>query len=282
MPGAIVYKYNMEIKGPRHGYLKGIIKFIPVKHISMTDSDHSLHQTKEETTRINALEKEVARLKSLSQKQSVKHNKLKKATSFQLLFFVVLFIMMFAYGIIQWPVNQDTKTLSPVASVSPMDTSAVDTTANQLPINQPLPEIKGEDLLSFYVPNDGLLFSVQIGAYTGVDMRPFEANMFSLRQYTYQTINQFTVGIFHNFQDAEAFRDIIQQMGFHDSFIIATLNGKRLPVQEALAIKSHQPSIPENTAPESAISQTTIPETTITKPVNSELDTFDVEEELFP
>jgi hypothetical protein len=248
----------------------------------MTDSDHSLNQTKGETTRINALEKEVARLKTLSQKQSVKHNKLKKATSFQLLFFVVLLIMMFAYGIIQWPVNQDTKTLAPVASVSALDNAAVDTTANQLPINQPLPEIKGEDLLSFYVPDDGLLFSVQIGAYTGVDMRPFEANMFSLRQYTYQTINQFTVGIFHNFQDAEAFRDIIQQMGFHDSFIIATLNGKRLPVQEALAIKSHQPSMSEPTAAESTIPPTTTPEPTITKPVNSELDTFDVEEELLP
>jgi hypothetical protein len=248
----------------------------------MTDSDLSPQQTKGESTRTNALEKEVARLKTLSKKQSVKHNKLKKIASFQLLFFVVLLIMMFAYGIIQWPVQQDTTIASPIASVAATDTTSVDTTANHLPIAQPLPEIEGEDLLRFYVPEDGLLFSVQIGAYTGVDMRPFEANMFSLRQYTYKTINQFSVGIFQNFHDAEAFRSIIQHMGFQDAFIIATLNGRRLPVQDALAIKSHQPSIPENTAPESAISQTTIPETTITKPINSELDTFDVEEELFP
>lgn len=233
----------------------------------MTDSEHSINPTKGETTRINALEKEVARLKTLSQKQSVKHNKLKKAASFQLLFFVVLLIMMFAYGIIQWPLKQDTTTLSQIASIADPDTFTVDTTASHLSMAKSLPEIQGEDLLSFYVPDDGLLFSVQIGAYAGVDMRPFEANMFSLRQYSYQTINQFTVGIFQNFQDAEAFRAIIQQMGFHDSFIIATLNGRRLPIQEALSIKSNQPSIPETTASES----------TVSKP-----DTFALEDHLLP
>ncbi len=232
----------------------------------MTDSEHTFNQTKGESTRTNALEKEVARLKTLSQKQSVKHNKLKKRAFFQLLFFVVLLVMMFAYGIIQWPLKQDT-TINTIASVAVTDTSAADTAKNHLQINASGPEIQGEDMLSFYVPEDGLLFSVQIGAYTGVDMRPFETNMFSLKQYTYQTINQFTVGIFQNFRDAEAFRTIIQQMGFHDAFIIATLNGKRLPIQDALSIKSRQ----------QPLSESMVPKNTYSAP-----DTLEIADELLP
>jgi hypothetical protein len=254
--------------------LKGIIKFSPAKHISMTDSEHSINHPKADLTRINALEKEVARLKALSQKQSVKHNKLKKTLSFQLLFFVVLLIMMFAYGMIHWPVKSDSNTRAEAASAIVTDTAAVDTTAHHLPIAGSLPVPQGEDLLSFYVPNDGVLFSVQIGAYTGVDMRPFEVNMFSLRQYTYQTINQFTVGIFQTFQNAESFRDIIVQMGFHDAFIIATLNGKRLPIQEALAIKGDQPLTPKPILPES-----TAPVPTPAETKDSAPDTLDVAEE---
>ncbi len=206
----------------------------------MTDSDHSPQQTKGELTRTNALEKEVARLRTLSQKQSVKYNKLKKTTSFQFLFFVLLLAMMFAYGIIQWPTKPDVS--SNIIEDTP---SAKDTT-----ITEPLAEIQKEDMLTFYVPEDGILFSIQIGAYTGVDMQPFQVNMFSLRQYTYQTINQFTVGIFENYNDAESFRHIIQQMGFTDAFIIATLNGKRWPIKEALAIKSQQQTTMEKAKPE--------------------------------
>jgi hypothetical protein len=215
----------------------------------MTDSEHSSNQTQGESTRTNALEKEVARLKALSQKQSIKHNKLKKTAIFQLLFFIVLLIMLFAYGIIQWPVNQESVALPTIPPFHITDTMIIDTTVTSPVISESLPEIKGEDMLSFYVPEDGLLFSIQIGAYTGVNMQPFELNMFSLRQYSYQTINQFTVGIFQDYTDAEAFRAIIMQMGFHDAFIIATLNGKRLPIQEALAIKSRQSSEPEITNP---------------------------------
>ncbi|GAO29259.1 hypothetical protein [Geofilum rubicundum] len=211
----------------------------------MTDSDHSPQQTKGDSTRTNALEKEVARLRTLSQKQSVKYNKLKKTTSFQFLFFVLLLVMMFAYGIIQWPAKQDVSTRNLEEKPSAKDTTVTDTLVRPSIMAEPRPEIQKEDMLTFYVPEDGILFSIQIGAYTGVDMQPFQANMFSLQQYTYQTINQFTVGIFENFNDAESFRDIIQQMGFSDAFIIATFNGKRMPIKEALAIKSQQPALPE-------------------------------------
>jgi hypothetical protein len=206
----------------------------------MTDSGHSPNHTKGESTRTNALEKEVVRLKALSHKQSVKYNKLKKTAFFQFLFFAVLLIMMFAYGIIQWPVKQVTTTNAIEIPIQVKDTTVIDTIAHNPIISEPLHEIQGEDMLTFYVPEDGILFSVQIGAYTAVDMRPFQENMFSLRQYTYKTINQFTAGIIQDYSEAETFRNIIQQMGFHDAFIIATLNGKRLPIQEALAIKSEQ------------------------------------------
>jgi hypothetical protein len=205
----------------------------------MTDSDHSSQQMKGESTRTNALEKEVVRLRTFSQKQSVKYNKLKKAASFQFLFFVLLLAMMFAYGIIQWPSKKEERP-NTETRFSATDTTMRDSLNYTPKKNEPLPEIQKKDMLTFYVPEDGILFSIQIGAYTGVDMQPFQTRLFSLQQYTYQTINQFTVGIFENYNDAESFRGIIQQMGFADAFIIATLNGKRMPVKEALSIKSQQ------------------------------------------
>lgn len=202
------------------------------------DSNQYTDWQREESTRINALEKETERLKTLSRKQSAKYNRLKKSFIFMMLFVVVLFIMMLAYGIIQWPDEKTTPAASSLSQPKAIQAPVMEVDSDSIVSNVHLTQVGAEDMLSFYVPTDGIIFSVQIGAYTGVDLTPFETNLYSLQQYSYQDINQLTAGIFQEYTNAVKFKDMLVLMGFHDAFIIATLNGKRIPTQEALAIKS--------------------------------------------
>ena len=205
----------------------------------MMDSNQYTDRQREESTRINALEKETARLKTLSRKQSAKYNRMKKSFIFVMLFVVVLFIMMLAYGIIQWPDDKTAPAASSLSQPKAIQAPVMEVDSDSIVVNDAhLTAVGAEDMLSFYVPSDGIIFSVQIGAYTGVDLTPFETNLYSLQQYSYQDIKQLTAGIFQEYTNAVKFKDMLVLMGFHDAFIIATLNGKRIPTQEALAIKS--------------------------------------------
>jgi len=204
----------------------------------MTKSGNSNNQNKGESTRISALEKEVIKLKNFSKKQSLRNSKLKKLSLFQFLFFTVLLIMLIAYGIIRWPSTQNATETSGSSVELVSDTTIKDSSQILINIKDSLQRSQQEDIISFYVPEDGIIYSVQFAAYTGTDMKPFEVNMFSLQQYTYQDINQFTLGIFQDYTNAKKFKTLIQQMGFNDAFVIATLNGKRLSIEDALLIKS--------------------------------------------
>jgi hypothetical protein len=191
-----------------------------------------------DAARAAALEKELMRLKSINRKQSVKYNRLKKIFFFTNIFIIILFVMMFSYRMIHWP-ESNTESKAMVGAVQlPEQIENTQNDTDSIVVTSLQPEVATEDMISFYVPADGILFSVQIGAYTGVDMSPYSLNLLSIKQYSYQDINQLSVGIFQDYNKAVSFRDLMLQIGFNDSFIIATLNGKRIPVQEALAIKS--------------------------------------------
>ncbi len=191
-----------------------------------------------EAARAAALEKELARLKSINRKQSAKYNRLKKIFFFTNIFVILLFVMMFSYRMIHWPAGKTESKLVATAVKLPEQAESIENDTDSIEATPLHPEIGTEDMLSFYVPADGILFSVQIGAYTGVDMSTYKLNLLSVKQYSYQDINQLSVGIFQDYNKALSFKDLMLQIGFNDSFIIATLNGKRIPVQEALAIKS--------------------------------------------
>jgi hypothetical protein len=184
--------------------------------------------------RLGALEKEIQRLKIVSQKQSKKLHRLRKVVFFLLLFFAVLFFMLAINGFFKTP--NDFVLQQEIASVVGAESDSITI------VKQPTATIVNpqsiEDGIYFKIPEDGILFSVQIGAYAGIEMAPYKLNLLSLQQYSYEGINQYSVGLFTDHTKAQVFLDLIRQMGFKDAFLISTNHGKRIAINEALEIQT--------------------------------------------
>lgn len=84
---------------------------------------------------------------------------------------------------------------------------------------------------------DGIIFAIQIGAYTSIDLNKYEDNLLGIKQDTYEGINQFTLGEFTEYKEADEFLEVVRGMGFEDAFIMSFKNGRRINIQNALAIR---------------------------------------------
>ena len=185
--------------------------------------------------RLGALEKENQRLKAIAHKQSKKLHRLRKVLFFLLLFFAVLFFMLGINGFFSAPNDSilQQEILTTIAYKSDSDSIKIQ---SHDPVFIPN---EVEDGLFFKVPDDGILFSVQIGAYAGIEMAHFKLNLLSLQQYSYEGLNQYSVGLFADYNEALVFLNLIKQMGFDDGFITSSQHGKRIGVNDALEIKAN-------------------------------------------
>jgi hypothetical protein len=211
-----------------------------------------------DNTRQSALEREVQRLRELSQKQSGKIGNLRRIVYFISFFFIVLFSILLAKGMLVFP-GDDTNQVS-ITQQAPMElneTTTIDTNSIEKPdlyipdtIPVPLRETKG------------VIYCVQIGAYTGIDLEEYKENLVSLQQDSYEGINQLTLGRFTNHDKANEFLAIIHQIGFHDAFIMSFKNGRRVQVkvQEPTDMQpeSIYPAPAETSTPNSAIANDSI------------------------
>ena len=198
----------------------------------------------QENLRTEALEKEVQRLKNINQTQSGRLHRLRKLLFFAILFFGVLLVMLYINGLLQWPGHSEHDQALPVV----VQTEPVSEPEVPQPREKIVIPANVEDGLIFKIPQDGILYSVQIGAYASIEMSRFELNLLSLQQYTYEGINQYTAGLFNDYEQALEFLRIIQQMGFKDAHIISTRHGKRLSVKDALAVQGRSVSAPDTTS----------------------------------
>lgn len=213
----------------------------------MSFSENTFNEQKSKL-RIEAMEKEVQRLKSSAQKKSSKIGSLRRSLYLQLVFFVSLFSILIFKGLIQLPGS----------------TAEIDETIHNAELLVEKDTIKEDinseyDSLSHIVYNthkgavpkedyDGILFAIQIGAYTGIDFEGYEDNLLGLKQDTYEGINQFTLGEFIDYGEAETFLDVVKNMGFQDAFIMSFKNGRRIQIQNALAMRQkNQPTAQEET-----------------------------------
>ncbi|MBN8703882.1 MAG: SPOR domain-containing protein, partial [Bacteroidetes bacterium] len=122
--------------------------------------------------------------------------------------------------------NQTTpKVLVPVKKTEVFErkTTPVYSKSKPIPINEKLP--------------DGLLFKVQIGAFKN----PIPQNLFKgITPITGETTPQgyirYTAGIFTLFESANKTKDIIKSYGYKDAFVVAFLNGQRIPLSQALSM----------------------------------------------
>jgi hypothetical protein len=77
--------------------------------------------------------------------------------------------------------------------------------------------------------NNNELFGVVIGAYTQLDVSDFEPNLTNqVQQISYDNMNQISLGIFENADDAKPLLDYVKKMGFHDAYIKKVELGARI------------------------------------------------------
>jgi biopolymer transport protein ExbD len=189
------------------------------------------HQNIKAKLRKEAIDKEVHRLKDLNRKQSQKISKLRKTLFFLILFFITLTLVLVTKGLINLSGSQAEKELE-----------SVELKYNQLKgenisLNDSLKQYK-KQLNAVLDKNiserneKGLKFRVQIGAFKEINLKDFTSNLVAINQESYDSINQYTVGIFTDYSKAKVFLADIKRMGFNDSFIISTKNGRRIPIEK--------------------------------------------------
>ena len=196
------------------------------------DHSSSEHQSQ---LRLEAMEQELKRVRTTSLKLSTKVSHLRLLLFFQLTFFVTLFFFLLLKGFIDLPQNHHSDQITPILHT---DTVYI----SKEPIKDTLVDIIYNTHHAALPKNnyDGVLFAIQIGAYKDLDLSEFENNMLGLKQDTYNNINQFTLGEFINYDDARQFLTIIRNMGFEHAYIMSFKNGRRIHIQQALALQEEE------------------------------------------
>ncbi len=92
--------------------------------------------------------------------------------------------------------------------------------AKPIPVDAPLPS--------------GLIYKVQVGAFRN----PIPQNLFKglnpiSGERTASGLTRYTAGLFKEYNGARDAQDKIHQLGYRDAFVVAFLNGKRIPLNQA-------------------------------------------------
>ncbi len=187
------------------------------------------HQNWKKQLRQEALEKEVARLKKLNIYSNKKIKKLKNTSLYLLLFFIILLCSFFLTDVISFKSKAEPQTNTNEQLLSEESEKWSDSI--QVLIQQI--DLLKENRLNYRNEN-GYKFRVQIGAFKELNLNDFTENLVTISQEKYDSINQYTLGSFADYTKAHKFLERVKKMGFKDSFIIATQNGKRIPVKDAI------------------------------------------------
>jgi hypothetical protein len=188
------------------------------------------HQNYKNQLRQEAIDKEVQRLRVVTRKQAVKIVNLRKALYFSLFFFATLILVLFFRGMISISGGSkaESEPLEQKFTVLAKEHNALIDSLKWY--KQELGELIDDNL--YKRDEAGLKFRVQIGAYTQIDLSDYAENLAAIRQEVYDSINQYTLGVFEDLNKAKGFLSVIRKMGLEDSFIIATRDGKRIPLEK--------------------------------------------------
>jgi epidermal growth factor receptor substrate 15 len=82
---------------------------------------------------------------------------------------------------------------------------------------------------------DGLIFAVQVGAFRNPIPQDLFKGFTPIRgELLNNGITRYTAGIFLNFDNANGAKNDIREMGYADAFVVAYLDGQRIPLNRAL------------------------------------------------
>lgn len=204
----------------------------------MSVPENTTHEHKLQL-RLEALDKELKRMKDSSLKQSGKVSNLRLSLYFQMVFFITLFIVLFLQGFISMPSGN-----SAADVIARVDTVFIE---------QPVQEDSIQPIIynthKSAIPKDdynGVLFAIQIGAYKDLDLSEYKDNLLGLKQDTYDSLNQFTLGEFIEYEEALAFLSKVQQMGFEQAHIMSFKKGQRIRLEYALSMLEKEEVISTN------------------------------------
>jgi len=143
-------------------------------------------------------------------------------------------------------VNQNKSTLPNLSAIrlAPNElfekkNTAVYSAKKPIPVNEKLPE--------------GLVYKVQIGAFKN----PIPQNLFKgitpiAGETTSQGLTRYMAGVFVKYTTADFAKNQIRDFGYRDAFVVAFLNGKRIPINQALAMNGLSPIVTNSKYTEAA------------------------------
>lgn len=188
-------------------------------------------ENKKNRLRQEAVDKEVQRLRKISQKQSGKITNLRKALYFQLFFFITLFLVLIFKGIINFKSTSSSKDYALLVKKYELLSKKQSSLSTTLVMYR-------DSIHKFHDKNivergeEGYKYRVQIGAYKEVNLSEYLDDLVAINQETYDSICQYTLGSFDDYSKAVTFSKTIKKMGFKDSFILATKDGKRIQLDQ--------------------------------------------------
>jgi hypothetical protein len=105
--------------------------------------------------------------------------------------------------------------------------ATAEATAKEIPLNPEMP--------------DGLTFSVQVGAFRN----PVSASLFNdfspiKAERVNDNLTRYSAGVFTAFGSANNAKNAIRNIGYSDAFVVAYLNGERIPLNRAFAIMANE------------------------------------------
>ena len=83
-------------------------------------------------------------------------------------------------------------------------------------------------------PNEGIVFKVQIGAFRNKDLSKFLDNNPNFSGEEDGGVRKYSIGIFRDYWEADAFKKYIREMGVKDAWIVAYKDGQRVEIKDVL------------------------------------------------
>lgn len=101
--------------------------------------------------------------------------------------------------------------------------------ANSQPAN-----VSSETTGSGIDENVGVVFKVQIGAFTKKDLSKYLDNAKNFSGEEEEGVRKYTIGVFKDYWEADTFKKYLREMGVKDAWIVSYKDGNRVPIKDVL------------------------------------------------
>ncbi len=80
----------------------------------------------------------------------------------------------------------------------------------------------------------GVVFKVQVGAFKQKDLAKFAEGNENFSAEKDGDVNKYTLGLFRDYYEADAFKKYLREMGVKDAWIVSFKDGQRVPIKDVL------------------------------------------------